>query len=34
MQEHIYYNALNILFDGAIISLEKECQKYKTHKEA
>ena len=28
MQEHIYYNALNILFDGAIISLEKECQKY------
>lgn len=34
MQEHIYYNALNILFDGAIISLEKECQKYKTYKEA
>ncbi len=34
MQEHIFYNALNILLEGAIITKEKEYHKFKTFKSA
>jgi len=34
MLDHIYYNALNILFDGSITTIEKRCQKYNTYQQA
>jgi len=34
MQEHIFYNALNILFDGSVTTMEKICQKYNTYHQA